>query len=281
VTQTFIPSIPIWCAGCGDYAVRSSLERTLHHLGVPAHETMILAGIGCSGTIQNTVNAYGFHALHGRVLPTATGVALANPALTVVAAGGDGDGYAIGAGHLVHTFRRNPPLTYLLMNNGIYGLTKGQESPTSASLSIGAAEGFDGVLAGLSITTTTFLARAYCGWIDQLDRLMAAALEHAAARRGFAFLEVISPCVTYQDVYPTIERRLVDLDADANFDAADRAVAFARCLEAAQAGDIPVGMVYRDPTNPPATIVPAPAHTDVAPSHHLGTYAEMMAAHQV
>jgi 2-oxoglutarate ferredoxin oxidoreductase subunit beta len=281
VTQTFIPSIPIWCAGCGDYAVRSSLERTLHQLGVPPHETMILAGIGCSGTIQNTIRAYGFHALHGRVLPTATGVALANPALTVVAAGGDGDGYAIGAGHLVHTFRRNPPLTYLLMNNGTYGLTKGQASPTTSLLDEGAVDGFDGIMTGLAITATTFLARAYCGWVEQLDRLMAAALEHAAARRGFAFLEVVSPCVTYQDVYPTIERRLLDLDTDPAADATDRGTAFVRCLEASRLGRIPVGLVYRDPSNPERDSVAAPAHSDVDPSHHLGTYAEIMAAHRV
>lgn len=279
--ETFSPSVPIWCAGCGDYAVRSSLERTLHRLGVLPHETMILAGIGCSGTIQNTINSYGFHALHGRVLPTATGVAFANPALTVVAAGGDGDGYAIGAGHLLHTFRRNPSFTYLLMNNGTYGLTKGQHSPTTDLFGEGEPGGFDGLLAGLSVHGTTFLARAYCGRIEQLDRLMAAAIEHAAARRGFAFLEVISPCVTYRDVYPTIEGRLVDFEADATHDSSNRSDAFARCLEASQQGLIPVGLVYRTVTNPDMARGAAPAHADVRPGSHLGAYADIMASHRV
>ncbi len=280
MTATFAPAIPIWCAGCGDYAVRNSLERTLHRLGIPSHETMILAGIGCSGTIQNTILANGFHALHGRVLPTATGVALANPALTVVAAGGDGDGYAIGAGHLVHTFRRNPSLTYLLMNNGTYGLTKGQPSPTSDLFAEEGGDGLDGILLGLSMAPATFLARAYCGWIEQLDRLMAAALEHAAARRGFAFLEVISPCVTYQDVYPKIDGRLRDFDADPDHDATDRAAAFARSLEAREAGRVPVGLIYRNPSAGAAPAPAAPAHADVSPDRHLGTYAAIKATYR-
>jgi 2-oxoglutarate ferredoxin oxidoreductase subunit beta len=280
MTETFTPSIPIWCAGCGDYAVRSSLDRTLHRLGVHPHETMILAGIGCSGTIQSTIEAYGYHALHGRVLPTATGVALSNPALTVVAAGGDGDGYAIGAGHLVHTFRRNPPFTYLLMNNGTYGLTKGQPSPTSDLLDDTVADGFDGVLLGLSITATTFLARAYCGAGEQLDRLMAAALEHAAARRGLAFLEVISPCVTYQDVYPEIGRRLLDLDEDPDHDPLDRGAGFLRCMDARSEGRIPIGLIYRNPANPDSPTAPSPAHADVRPAQHLGRYAEIMSTYR-
>ena len=130
-TKTFPPARPIWCAGCGDFAVQGVLEKALKGVGIPTYKFMLLAGIGCSGTIQNNVECYGYHALHGRVLPTSIGAKLANPDLTVVAAGGDGDGFAIGAGHLVHTFKSNPSITYIVMNNSNYGLTKGQASPTS------------------------------------------------------------------------------------------------------------------------------------------------------
>lgn len=281
MTRTFRPSVPIWCAGCGDFAVRGSLERTLHKLGIPSHDTLILAGIGCSGTIQNTLDAYGYHALHGRVLPTATGVALTDPALTVIAAGGDGDGYAIGAGHLTHTFRRNPPLVYLLINNGTYGLTKGQQSPTSGMLDPTIPDGLiDGIRLGLAIPGTTFLARAFVAWIDQLDRLVESALEHAASGRGFAFLEVVSPCVTYRDVYPDLEPRLVDVDSPTGRDLSDRSDAFRLCEELAADQKIPVGLVYRSPVTA-SEARPAPARADVDPAHHLGTYAELMAAYQV
>ena len=129
--KTFTPARPIWCAGCGDFAVQGVLEKSLHKMGIPPHKLMLLAGIGCSGTIQNNLPCYGYHALHGRVLPAAIGAKLANPDMTVIAAGGDGDGYAIGAGHLVHTFKSNPSIMYIVMNNSNYGLTKGQFSATA------------------------------------------------------------------------------------------------------------------------------------------------------
>jgi 2-oxoglutarate ferredoxin oxidoreductase subunit beta len=279
--RSFAPATPIWCAGCGDFAVRSSLDRALVSLGIAPHDTMVLAGIGCSGTIQNSMSANGYHALHGRVLPTATGVAIANPGLTVVAAGGDGDGYAIGAGHLVHAFRRNPSFTYLLMNNGIYGLTKGQSSPTSAVLGKEGADGFDAIMTGLSIPATTFLARAYCGWIDQFDRLLVAALKHAGSGQGLAFLEVISPCVTYQDVYSNIESRLLDLDSDPDHDATDRGTAFLTSLEANRRGVIPVGVVYSDSPSSPAVGFSDPAHAELSPSAWAETYEDFMSTHRV
>ncbi|MGI6127817.1 MAG: thiamine pyrophosphate-dependent enzyme, partial [Planifilum sp.] len=122
---------PTWCPGCGDYAVLSSLQKACADLGLEPEEVVLVSGIGCSGKISQHFGSYGFHSLHGRALPTAQGVKLANQDLTVIAAGGDGDGYGIGMGHFVHAVRRNVDLTYIVMDNHIYGLTTGQLSPTS------------------------------------------------------------------------------------------------------------------------------------------------------
>ena len=287
MTATYTPAEPIWCAGCGHYGVQSYLERALAELAIPPHEVVIPAGIGCSGTIQNNVSAYGYHAPHGRVLPTATGLALANPALTVIGTGGDGDGYAIGVGHLVHTFKRNPSLAYLVMNNGIYGLTKGQYSPTAAvPYDSGAEEPIDAIDLGLSIPGTTFLARGFTRWGDQLLRLTKAALEHVRAKRGFAFLEVMSPCVTYNDTYPLWEAILDNLDDDPDYDPSDRGAAFNRSIALASKGRLASGLIYQGTG---ATMdaawrhdrFEAPALQDIDPARHAESYAKIMASYAV
>ena len=264
MTATYTPRSPIWCAGCGHFGVQGALARALRDAAVPVDQVMILAGIGCSGTIQNNLGTYGYHALHGRVLPTATGTALADPSLTVIAAGGDGDGYAIGVGHLVHTFRRNPALTYVLMNNATYGLTKGQDSPTAPlARPDGGEQGLDGILLGLAIMSSTFLARGYSGRPEQLVRLLGAGLDHARGGGGFAFVEVLSPCVTYQDTYPIWEAAVYDLDEEPGYDPSDRAGAYAACLRVAGEGRIPIGMIYRGGRHG-VRPGPAPASVDLA-----------------
>ena len=278
MTQTYAPAVPIWCAGCGHFGVEGALKAAISDIGIPQHEVFILAGIGCSGSIQNNVGAYGYHALHGRVLPSAAGAAMADPKLTVVAAGGDGDGYAIGGGHLLHTFRRNPAMVYLLMNNAVYGLTKGQPSPTAALGGSVVDSPLDGILLGLSIPGTTFLARAFTRWFDQLRELTVAALEHARSGKGFAFLEILSPCVTYHDTYPLWEAAIDDLDVDDDYDPSDRGGAFTRCLSITEAGRIPVGLIYQG--GPPAVISdPGPAHAEILDQEHA--YAELMAFYSV
>jgi 2-oxoglutarate ferredoxin oxidoreductase subunit beta len=206
---------------------------------------MIIAGIGCSGSLQNYLSCYGYHALHGRVLPTATGCKLANPDLTVVAVGGDGDGYAIGGGHLVHAFKRNPGITYIVMNNGTYGLTKGQASPTStAGFRGNSEEDLDPVLLALSIPGSTFIARAYSGQPAQLLNLTIAALKHTAAGYGMAYLEVLSPCVTYNDTYREWRTNVYNIDDDADYDRKDRAAAFTRMIDLREQGRLPLGLIY-------------------------------------
>lgn len=245
MTETFTPTRPIWCAGCGDFGVLEALTQGLDELAVPAYQRMIIAGIGCSGSLQNYLSCYGYHALHGRVLPTATGCKLANPDLTVVAVGGDGDGYAIGGGHLVHAFKRNPGITYIVMNNGTYGLTKGQASPTStAGFRGNIEEDLDPVLLALSIPGSTFIARAYSGQPAQLLNLTIAALKHTAAGYGMAYLEVLSPCVTYNDTYREWRTNVYNIDDDADYDRKDRAAAFTRMIDLREQGRLPLGLIY-------------------------------------
>jgi len=247
VTAIYERVPPIWCAGCGHFGVLNALRQALADLGIGLDEVLVVAGIGCSGSIQNYLGAYGYHALHGRVLPSATGAALANPELTVIGAGGDGDGYAIGVGHLVHAFRRNVPFTYLLMNNETYGLTKGQRSP-ARFVDHDREQGWvDGAMLGLSIPGSTFVARGYSGRSEQLARLMREALEHARGGRGFAFLEIVSPCVTYDDTYSRWQHVLHDVDEDAAWDCRDRAAAFAGAVALADVDCLPAGLLYRDP----------------------------------
>ncbi len=245
MTETFTPTRPIWCAGCGDFGVLEALTQGLDELAVPAYRRMIIAGIGCSGSLQNYLSCYGYHALHGRVLPTATGCKLANPDLTVVAVGGDGDGYAIGGGHLIHAFKRNPGITYIVMNNGTYGLTKGQASPTStAGFRGNIEEDLDPVLLALSIPGSTFIARAYSGQPAQLLNLTIAALKHTAAGYGMAYLEVLSPCVTYNDTYREWRTNVYNIDDDADYDRKDRAAAFTRMIDLREQGRLPLGLIY-------------------------------------
>ena len=246
MTSTYHTGDPIWCAGCGHYGVQGALAHALNELRIPVHETFILAGIGCSGTVQNNLGTYGYHAMHGRVLPTAIGVALMNPSLTVIAAGGDGDGYAIGAGHLVHGFRRNPNVVYIVMNNGTYGLTKGQDSPTKEHTHEEIGEGeLDAVSLGLSIFTTTFLARGFTSRPAQLNGLMVQALEHTRSKRGLAFVEVLSPCVTYNDTYPEWDARVEDVDALEDYDRSSRDTAMTTLMQLHRKGRIPIGLIYQ------------------------------------
>ena len=245
MTRTYQTGKPIWCAGCGHFGVHGAMQHALKQTGVELHNTLVLAGIGCSGTVQNNMGAYGYHAMHGRVLPTAIGASLANPELTIIAAGGDGDGYAIGGGHLMHALKRNPNLLYVVMNNGVYGLTKGQDSPAK-EVPVAAPEEspLDAMMLGLSIQSTTFLARGITTLSDQLNELMLKGLNHAREGKGMAFIEVLSPCVTYHDTYPEWMNKVYDVDADPDYDNSDRGRAFLNVFSLVQQNRIPIGMIY-------------------------------------
>ena len=191
---------PVWCPGCGDFGVLQSLYRALADLGCEPHETVVVSGIGCSSRLPGYVETYGFNSLHGRALPIATGIKLARPRLTVVAVGGDGDGIAIGGNHFIHTARRNVDIAYVMMDNEIYGLTKGQAAPTTPlgdmtkSTVYGNPEaGIDPCALALSFGAT-WVGRGFSGDVKGTAELMKSAIAH----RGFAFLNVMSPCVTWR-----------------------------------------------------------------------------------
>src|SRR5512147_274633 len=190
---------PIWCPGCGDFGVLSAIQRALAAVGRPPHEIAFVSGIGCSSRIPGYTTAYGFNTIHGRPLPIAQGIKLANPNLLVLAAGGDGDGFSIGGGHVAHAVRRNIDLTYIIMDNQIYGLTKGQLSPTSprglhtASSSYGSLENPVNPLMYVLGYGAGFVAQGTPADMSAL----ADVIEEGIRFPGFAFINVQSPCVTY------------------------------------------------------------------------------------
>jgi len=190
---------PDWCPGCGDFGVLNSLQRACAELGKKPHELLVVSGIGCSSNLPGYFNAYGMHTLHGRALAVATGAKLANHDLTVVVTGGDGDGYGIGGNHFTHTARRNVDLTYVVMNNQIYGLTTGQISPTSSegmktkSTPFGSVEMPINPITAAIMNGASFVARGFSGDPKHLADLMKQAIQH----RGFALIDIFSPCVTF------------------------------------------------------------------------------------
>jgi len=191
-----------WCAGCGDFGIVNAIQMALSEMQIPRHKAAIFSGIGCSGKTSHFINVYGVHTLHGRVLTFAQGAKLANPDMTIIAAGGDGDGLGIGVGHFIAAGRRNLDLTYIIFNNGVYGLTKGQASPT---LRLGEKTkslptpntNYNVNPIGLAITSGfTFVARGYAYDVRHLKDLIIAAVRH----KGLAFLDVLQPCPTYNDI---------------------------------------------------------------------------------
>lgn len=237
-----------WCPGCGNYGLISALKAAIAELGLQPHETVIASGIGCSSKLPHYVNTYGFEGIHGRPLPVASAVKLANNKLNVIAVGGDGDGYGIGVQHFVHIMRRNYNLTYIVHDNQIYGLTTGQASPTS--------------LLGMKTKTTpwgvieepfkpiavainggaTYVARGFVGDPLHLTELFKGAIKH----KGFAFVDVFQPCVTFNklNTYEWFRERVYKLEGH---DVTDRWAALKKAYEDSETGykKVPIGVFYK------------------------------------
>jgi 2-oxoglutarate/2-oxoacid ferredoxin oxidoreductase subunit beta len=191
-----------WCPGCGDFGILNAIQMSLSELKIPPHNTAIFSGIGCSGKTPHFIHTYGIHTLHGRVLPFAQGAKLSNPNLKIIAVGGDGDGLGIGSGHFVNSGRRNVDITYIIYNNGVYGLTKGQAAPTlklgMKTKSLPQPNMNDSInpISLALISGFTFIARGYSYDVKHLKETIKKGVLH----KGLSFIDVLQPCPTYNDI---------------------------------------------------------------------------------
>ena len=250
--QTYKSEIkPTWCPGCGDFAVLNALQKAIHALQLEPWNVLLVSGIGCSSNLPHFLSTYGFHAIHGRAIPVATGAKLANPDLHVIVTGGDGDGYGIGLGHFIHAMRRNLDITYIVMNNEIYGLTTGQASPTSekgmktkSTPNVGVIENPLNPITLAISAGATFVARTFSGDVKQMADLVQKGIDH----KGFSLIDALSPCVTYNKVntYDFFRQRVYDLQKEGH-DPMDVKAAFAKAIEwpTVQHERIPIGLFYR------------------------------------
>ena len=267
---------PIWCPGCGDYGVVTAIYRALAAIKRPPHEIAFVSGIGCSSRIPGYTTAYGFNTVHGRALPIAEGIKMANPDLLVLVAGGDGDGFSIGGGHVPHAIRRNIDLTYIVMDNQIYGLTKGQLSPTSprgrktASSVYGSMEDPVNPLLYVLAYGAGFVAQGVPADMDGLARM----IEEAIRFPGFSFVNVQSPCITYGDPetqLKTQRARMRKLEAEGH-DVTDRIRAMELAQEYGQT--LYTGVFYRNPA-------PAPTYESQIRERQQALHGEDMALDQL
>ncbi len=251
VKQYETPNFPTWCPSCGDFAIWRAIRMALAERKEEPHEVVAVFGIGCSGNMADKLRLYSFHGLHGRPIPVAEGIKLANHRLPVLVIGGDGDGYGEGISHFLHSIRGNHDLTYVVHNNAVYGLTKGQTAPTSE-------KGFvtnstpDGVIeipvnpVALAVAAgATFVARGFSAEVNHLAMIIGKAMEH----RGFALVDVFQPCVTFNHIntYDFYRQRVYKLETSGHVPT-DRAAAYARAQEWGER--IPIGILYQNEERP-------------------------------
>jgi len=243
-TEYNIPNIDIaWCPGCGNYAIHDILRKTLQELNIPPEKLVIVSGIGQAAKAPQYIKCNYFNGLHGRSLPVATAIKACNPDLIVIAESGDGCMYGEGGNHLLHTIRRNPDITVLIHNNMVYGLTKGQASPTSP-------KGFttpvqiQGTISdpinpiSLAISQrASFVARAYCADIEQTKEIIKQAITH----KGLAIVDILQPCVTFNKIntYKWFKEHTYYFK---NHNPSDISAAFAKAIEV---DPLPLGIFYK------------------------------------
>jgi len=236
---------PIWCPGCGDYAVTAGLEQALAELDYESHEIVFVSGIGCSSRLPYFFRTYGFHTIHGRAAAVAVGVKMANPDLHVIVVGGDGDFFSIGTNHFIHAARRNINLTVVCMDNHIYGLTKGQLSPTSHREFVTSSSPFGSVESPINPLTmalasgATFVAQSYSGKIKHMRETLIAAQRH----EGFSFVNIRSPCVTFNkvDTFKAYKTRIAETEEEAKSTLADAC----HFLMSRPDDEVPLGTFYQ------------------------------------
>lgn len=237
---------PAWCPGCGNFAILKAFKEVLLELDIEPHQFIIVSGIGQAGKFPHYIKCNTFNGLHGRTLPVATGIRLANHKMLVIAVAGDGDCYGEGGNHLIHAMRRNINVKMFVHNNQVYGLTKGQPSPTSVEGMVTKNYPF-GVLAeklnplALAIANDcSFVARGFAGEVEHLKILMKEAIKH----KGFALLDILQPCVTFNKIntYEWYKKKVYQIESD--YDSEDRIEAFRKALEWDE--KIPIGIIYKN-----------------------------------
>ncbi len=260
---------PNWCPGCGDFSVQAAIQRAAAAAGLEPDNLAVISGIGCSGRISGYIKSYGFHSIHGRSLPIAQGVKMANRELTVIASGGDGDGFAIGMGHTIHAIRRNIDITYIVMDNQIYGLTKGQTSPRSGTgfKTKSTPEGsIEPALSPMEMALTagaTFVAQSFSTDLKDLTNIIEAGIRH----KGFSFINVFSPCVTYNKIntYDWFKTNLKKLAEVEGYDSSKREMAMQTLMEH---NGLVTGIIYQDSERPSyQELVPGYAETGLSKSN--------------
>lgn len=246
--KVYGPQNTAWCPGCGNFSIAGAVDAALHGLGIEPHKALVVGGIGQAAKTPQYIDANAICALHGRALPTATGAKIANGELTVVVHSGDGDGYAEGGNHFLHAIRRNIDLTLVLHNNQVYGLTRGQASPTSDHGFITGAQP-RGVrsepLNGPALAITLgcgFVARSFSGMPEHLQSMLEQAIRHP----GFSFVEVMQPCVSFNKVntFAWYKARVQEVGDDPSYKPADRIASLAKVLEPGES--IPIGVLYHN-----------------------------------
>ncbi len=242
---------PQWCPGCGNYGILTAIRRAFDELGLKPHNTVVVSGIGCGSKIPHYIRTYGYEGIHGRIIPLAEGIKLANPALTVVGIGGDGDGFSEGGNHFLHAGRKNTNITYIVQDNQIYGLTTGQASPTTHK-GVKTKTTPDGAflrefrpIPTALIGGATFVAATFAGDVNHMVKVMKDAISH----KGFAFIDVYQPCVSWNklNTYAWWKQRIYDLEKEGH-DPTNFEKAMEKALEPYRTNweKVPIGIFYKE-----------------------------------
>jgi 2-oxoglutarate ferredoxin oxidoreductase subunit beta len=238
-------SQPAWCPGCGNFGILNAVKKALVELGLEPHRVLMVSGIGQAGKLPHYTRGNVLNVLHGRTLPAAAGAKIANPELTVIAVGGDGDGYGEGGNHFLHSVRRNHDITYLVHDNQVYALTKGQASPTSDQgfVTKTTPQGSSTPLNSLAVAIAaggTFVARGFSGDIDHLVGLIKSGIQH----RGFALIDILQPCISFnhKNTHAWYKEKVYKLE-EATYRPGDRSTAMEKSLEWGER--IPIGVIYQ------------------------------------